>query len=435
MSENRALLIIIAGMLIMSGFLLPGCQSMHWPNGNNHASARSKATQTSQDNKVNQHNGFAKSDSQHIERRTYRPNGYRYDFAQVSMFGDLDEGTKYVDDFDVQSGQPSLSLQQHTFTNEGACFDPSVSPDGKWLAFATTQFTLKPDIYIKPINATAITQITHSPASDLQPTFSPDSKKIAFCSDRTGSWDIFVVDINGRNLQQLTDDPAPEMHPSFSPDGTKIAYSRFNVKTHQWEIWLLYLDNPGKRKFLAAGLFPSFSPKSETIVYQRAKQRGTKWFSIWTITLGSDDQPSMPTEVVSAPDRALIGPNWSPDGTKLVYCAVQPMAADRGKANAQIWIVEANGFGRMPVSDSGVGCFSPVWCKDGRIFFCSNRGDCENIWSVMPINNVDENEDVFASSGQGHVTNESNVHTSSGSNSHLKANSPVQIETKSNAGH
>ena len=218
------------------------------------------------------------------------------------------------------------------------------------------------------------------------------------------------------------------MHPSFSPDGTKLAYSRFNVKTRQWEIWLLYLDNPGKRKFLASGLFPSFSPKSDTIVYQRAKQRGTKWFSIWTITLGSDDQPSMPTEVVSAPDRALIGPNFSPDGKKLVYCAVQPLAAGNGKADAQIWIVEANGFGRMPVSDSGVGCFSPVWCKDGRIFFCSNRGDCENIWSVLPIN-INENEDTptadqLSSSGSAHT-----------SDSHLKANSPVQLENQSNAGH
>ncbi len=430
MSENRACR-IITGMLIISGFLLAGCQSINWPNGQKQIASKSKSDGHSQNGKIAKNN-INSSENSRFEARRYSPNGYRYDFAQVSMFGDLDEGTSYSSsEFDDEPSQPSLSLQQHTFAHEGACFDPAVSPDGKWLAFATTQFTLKPDIYIKPINATAITQITHSPASDLQPAFSPDSKKIAFCSDRTGSWDIFVIDVNGRNLQQLTDDPAPEMHPSFSPDGTKLAYSRFNVKTRQWEIWLLYLDNPGKRKFLASGLFPSFSPKQETIVYQRAKQRGTKWFSIWTITLGADDQPSMPTEIVSAPDRALIGPNWSPDGKKIVYCAVQPMSSGMGKDNAQIWVVESNGFGRMPVSDSGVGCYSPVWCKDGRIFFCSNRGDCENIWSVMPIN-IDDNDDISVSSSK-HSSEATSVEHSVGSVSHLKANSPVQIETHSNA--
>jgi len=313
-----------------------------------------------------------------IAARTGRRNISR--FSQVSMFGELPGIAKTP-----AEAQPGKSLQQQTFATEGECFDPRVSADGKWLVFASTQHTLKPEIYIKPVQSTAITQITNNPAGDVQPAINPNASRIAFCSDRTGNWDLFIIDTDGKNLQQLTDDPAPEMHPSFSPDGKKIAYCRYNVQTKQWEIWLLDLSNPGQRKFIGAGLFPSFSPAESKIVYQRACLRGSQLFSIWVIGLAGDDQPSAPTQIVSSPDRALIGPQWSADGKRIVYCSVRPGNGDDASREAQVWIIEAVGQGRMPITDPGIGSFSPTWAPDGRIFFCANRGDCENIWSVVPV--------------------------------------------------
>jgi Tol biopolymer transport system component len=301
------------------------------------------------------------------------------EYRQVAMFGEVPNST--AASFDAQ---PSQSIQQHTFATEGACFDPKLSPDGKWMVFSSTQYTIKPDIYVKQVNSTSITQLTNHPSSDVQPTFDNTARRIAFCSDRTGNWDIFIVDGNGKNLQQLTDDPAAEMHPSFSSDGRKLAYSRYNMQSRQWEIWLMDLSNSGQRKYIAVGLFPNFSPTSNAIVYQRATQRGSQLFSAWVISLGRDDQPSMPTEVAAASDRAIIGPQWSADGQKIVYCSVRPNS--KGPAiDSQIWIVNADGQGRMPVTDQGVACFSPVWGADSRIYFCANRGQCENIWSVKPV--------------------------------------------------
>ncbi len=313
-----------------------------------------------------------------ISARTGRRVSSR--FSQVSLFGEL-PGTPAT----PEQAQPGKSLQQHTFATEGECFDPRLSPDGKWLVYASTQHTLKPEIYIKPISSTAITQITNNPASDVQPAFNADSRRIAFCSDRTGNWDIFVIDTDGRNLQQLTDDVAPEMHPSFSPDGSKLAYCRLNLQNKQWEIWMLEMNNPGQRKFLATGLFPCFSPVENRIVYQRPTQRGSQLFSIWMIGLTTDDQPSAPTEIVSTSDRALIGPQWSADGKKIVYCSVVPGAQEAAPLDAQVWIIQPNGLGRMPMTDPGFASFSPTWGADGRIYFCANRGDCENIWSVAPV--------------------------------------------------
>ncbi|MFA5864520.1 MAG: hypothetical protein WC975_07505 [Phycisphaerae bacterium] len=358
-----------------------------------------------------------------IAARTGRRVGSR--FTQVSLFGEL-PGLSTTS-IQVQAGK---SIQQHTFATEGECFDPRVSPDGKWLAFASTQNTLKPEIYIKPIHSTAITQITSNPASDVQAAFSPESKRLAFCSDRTGNWDIYVIDIDGRNLQQLTDDPAPEMHPSFSLDGMKLTYCRYNVQSKQWEVWLLDANNPGQRKFLAAGLFPSFSPIENKIVYQRPAQRGSQLFGIWSITLGSDDQPSPPTQIADGSDRALIGPQWSANGKKIVYCSVLPGKNQGASLDAQIWVIDPNGMGRMPVTDQGISSFSPTWGSDNRIYFCTNRGDNENIWSVSPMG---ENSVSARTARARPASGESAVADNDGAaTSEIVPNRPVHLKADSN---
>jgi Tol biopolymer transport system component len=328
--------------------------------------------------------------------------------------------------------QTNQSIEQHTFATEGACFDPKISPDGKLMVYASTQHSEKPDIYIKQIDSTAMTQLTSHPASDVEPSFSADSRRIAFCSDRTGNWDIFVIDSDGRNLQQVTEDPAPEMHPSISPDGKKLAYCRYNGQAGQWEIWLLNLENPGERKYIAAGLFPCFSTKDNVIVYQRPSQRGGQLFNIWTIRLTEEDQPSMPTQIASSPDRSLIGPQWSQDGTKVAFCSVRPLQNGETIEDAQIWIVNADGGDRMPVTEPGIACFNPTWGADGRLFFSANRGDCENVWSILPIINKTsqvarakpENQQRF---GQATAARQNYAATDPGNGSAVKANQPILL--------
>lgn len=62
----------------------------------------------------------------------------------------------------------------------------ALSPDGTTIAF-----TYKGDIYTVPSTGGRATQITTNPAFDTEPVWSPDSKQIAFASDRMGSLDVF----------------------------------------------------------------------------------------------------------------------------------------------------------------------------------------------------------------------------------------------------
>ena len=68
------------------------------------------------------------------------------------------------------------------------------------------------------------TRLTNNQASDFFPSFSPDGSKIAFTSNRDGSYEIYVMNADGSNQTRLTNDPADDDDPSFSGDGSKIAF-------------------------------------------------------------------------------------------------------------------------------------------------------------------------------------------------------------------
>jgi len=75
----------------------------------------------------------------------------------------------------------------------------AISPDGAEIAFC-----YKGDIYIIPSAGGKARQLTSNPAYDTAPVWSPDSKTIAFASDRYGSLDVFVVKSVGGEPRRLT---------------------------------------------------------------------------------------------------------------------------------------------------------------------------------------------------------------------------------------
>lgn len=77
--------------------------------------------------------------------------------------------------------------------------DVAVSPDGSTIAF-----TYRGDIYTVPFAGGQARRLTVNPAHDSAPVWSPDSKRIAFASDREGTDDIFIVDAAGGTPVRLT---------------------------------------------------------------------------------------------------------------------------------------------------------------------------------------------------------------------------------------
>ncbi|MFZ4575902.1 MAG: TolB family protein, partial [Phycisphaerales bacterium] len=286
-----------------------------------------------------------------------------------------------------------------TFADEGADFDPSVSRDGTWMAFASTQHRTTADIYLKRTNAKVITQLTNDPAEDAMPTISPDGKRIAFASNRTGNWDIFVMPITGGKVVQLTEDPADELHPSWSPDGSRLVYSRMNAGSARWEMWTIAASSPQSASFIGYGLFPQWCPVAGTaedggdkILFQLPRERGSRAFAIWTIdyTAGASGNP---TQIAAEPDVALINPTWSPDGNWIAFAKAETTMAHGRPASSDLWMVSAGGEGLVRLTSDQAVAFRPTFGPGNKLFYVSSRAGADNVWSM------DVSEAIAAASG------------------------------------
>ena len=147
------------------------------------------------------------------------------------------------------------------------------------------------------------------------------------------------------------------------------------------------MDKPGVRRFLVYGMFPSWSPDGTQIAYQRARQRGSRWFSVWTIKL-VDGEARHPTEIAHS---GQCGVHWSPLVARrindcLLYRSGRENAQGIGHTanltEADLWSIEPESGLQMKLTDGASTAFNPVWSPKGRIFFVSARTGTENIWSL-----------------------------------------------------
>jgi TolB protein len=106
---------------------------------------------------------------------------------------------------------------------------PAFSRDGSLLAYAygTENGT---DIHIaSALSAGQVRRVTIGRGSEnINPTFSPDGRKISFVSGRLGHPEVYITDADGTNVELLTQanvgEQAYRTSPDWSPDGRTIAY-------------------------------------------------------------------------------------------------------------------------------------------------------------------------------------------------------------------
>lgn len=291
------------------------------------------------------------------------------------------------------------NVRRVTSADEGADFDPAVSPCGQWLYFASTRHRPTSDIYAKRVDGTAVTLLTSDASNDVMPAVSPDGRRIAFASNRAGSYDIYVMSASGGQPVQVTSDPGQELKPTWSPDGRYLAFCRVadGRASDRWEIWVSEVNRPSNTRFLTFGLFPAWQPGGDKIAFQRGRERGSRYFSIWTVDF-TDGDALNPTEVVTSPVAACINPTWSPDGAFIAFSTVvapesapgtgtvPALAARFAPTQADLWIVRADGSSRAPLTAGATANLSPAWGTGtgggDRVFFVSNRSGSDNVWSI-----------------------------------------------------
>jgi TolB protein len=116
-------------------------------------------------------------------------------------------------------------------------FNPEWSPDGQWIAYSSLGSDA--NLWIIPSAGGTPRQITTHPGADTEPTWSPDGRKLAFVSDRSGNQDIWIIGIDGEDALQVTTDPAIDRSPHWSPDGMRIVFVSDRGDAGFSHIWMV----------------------------------------------------------------------------------------------------------------------------------------------------------------------------------------------------
>ena len=107
--------------------------------------------------------------------------------------------------------------------------EPDYSPTANEIAW-TRRTATSYDVWTMTVDAqghnpTALTNLTNGAGNSRYPSWSPDGTRLAFASDRSGTWQIWVMSATGTDAVQVTTGSRPHIEPVWSPDGTMLAFT------------------------------------------------------------------------------------------------------------------------------------------------------------------------------------------------------------------
>jgi len=310
--------------------------------------------------------------------------------------------------------------------------DPQMSPDGSRVVCTVTiadggANAYHTHLWVVPSDGGAPRQLTTARGRDTSPRWSPDGRRIAFISDRSGEKQIWIIDPDGGEARPLTSGASVPSELAWSPDSRRLALvgkpqpkpgpdesdvrviSRLRYKLDGEGFWdgrwkqVLVLSADGGEAHPVTHeecdhTNPAWSPDGKSIAYAANPDPNadlTNVTDIWVAAVEGGGSPRRLTRSIGPAGQ----PAWSPDGTRIAY--VGHDNACRGATNAQVWIVQVTGGDptcltrgfdrsadhhviadtRAHPSAGGLG-----WAPDGsRVFFMHADGGNTQIASVAVL--------------------------------------------------
>jgi TolB protein len=106
-------------------------------------------------------------------------------------------------------------------------------------------------IWLLDVATGKATQLIDSDGATIQPAWSPDGRKLAFASDRSGNMDIWTLELATGQLSRLTDHPEFDADPTWSPGGREVAF--VSTRGGELEIWSVPSRGGPARRSIRAG--------------------------------------------------------------------------------------------------------------------------------------------------------------------------------------
>ncbi len=209
---------------------------------------------------------------------------------------------------------------------------PSLSPDG-----TTICFSYKGDLWLVPSTGGRAVQLTQHEAHDMRPVWSPDSKQVAFASDRHGNMDVFVIPASGGAAKRLTFHSNAEYPTSFTPDGKNVVFyaSRLdNASNAQFpngymsELYSVSVQGSQPKQILTTPAQDAVYNSSGTmLLFHDKKSPEDEWRKHHTSSVTRDiwswEAKSGKYTKLTAFAGEDRNPIWSPDNTEVLYLSEQ----------------------------------------------------------------------------------------------------------------
>jgi Tol biopolymer transport system component len=223
---------------------------------------------------------------------------------------------------------------------------PAWSPDGMKIAFTSAVGSGRTDIYVENADGGGQLKLTDDPESDAYPNWSPDGSKIVFTKpDAVGNAQIYVMNLDGSGQTKLTDNPTSAAFPAFSPDGTSIAFMKeVIVENHsRVELFVMNADGTGQTELSSPGFYddaaPDWSPDGTRIVFFSNRDAGRA--QVYVMNADGSAQTRLTQEGESS-----SVPAWSPDGSKIVF------ASSPDFRNFDIYLMNPDGTGKTKLTNA-----------------------------------------------------------------------------------
>jgi eukaryotic-like serine/threonine-protein kinase len=284
---------------------------------------------------------------------------------------------------------PTATLQAVPLTTySGYEMPPSISPDGKQVAFSWDgENHHNFDIYVKLIGPGRPLPLTRDPADDWAPSWSPEGATIAFLRREGSKAKVMLVPALGGVEREIAEVFAPPFHTSltsvasttWSPDGRWLVTSASASADGVTALWLLSVDSGEKRQLTTppatayGDLYPAFSPDGRTVAFVRNSASSTGDLYVLPITSkldGNGDPRRLTNE-----NRTIVGTCWTADGTAIVY------SSNRGGPQA-LWQIPISGSPpsrRLTVGQNGM--LPSISQRGNRLIYSESIID-SNLWRI-----------------------------------------------------
>ena len=128
------------------------------------------------------------------------------------------------------AAQKPRYFEKATFYDMESVSNPEISPDGTTILFSRGYVDMTRDqnqsnLWAVDSSGQRLRQLTDGAWNDSSPVWSPDGKRIAFLSNRSGSTQLHVMWADTRETLQLTRLERAPGGITWSPDGKDIAYT------------------------------------------------------------------------------------------------------------------------------------------------------------------------------------------------------------------